>query len=68
MGQQLTRYKSYSIYTQGKDYNIVQGKHILACGLVNESEDALGCAKRMIDANFETFILSEIRKLPPTKR
>lgn len=65
---QLTRYKNHSVFVDGKNYDIVQTNHTLAVGFANQDEDPLVCAKRLIDAEFTTFALLEIRKLQPTKR
>jgi hypothetical protein len=51
-----------------QDYDIVQGKHVLAVGIATEGENALERAKLLVDADFVTHALLEIRKLPPTKR
>lgn len=64
---QLIRYKTYSIVTDNKDYDVLQGKHLAACGIAGESEDAMQCAKRLVDSDFNTFMLTEIRKLPASK-
>lgn len=64
----LVRYKNHNIFIDGRNYDVLQGKHVLAVGFVNETEDALGRAKQIIDADFISTTLLEIRKLPPTKR
>ena len=63
-----TRYKNYSIVVENRDYDVVQGKHVLAIGISTEEENPLERAKLLIDADFNTHALLEIRKLPPTKR
>ena len=63
-----TRYKNCSIIVDKRDYDIVQGKHVLAVGIAEEGENPLERAKLLVDANFITHALLEIRKLPPTKR
>jgi hypothetical protein len=63
-----TRYKNYNIVVDNRDYDVCQGKHVLAVGIASEGEDALSRAKLLIDAEFNTHALLEIRKLPPTKR
>lgn len=63
-----TRYKNHNIVVDGRNYDILQGKHILAAGYVNDTEDPVARAKQTIDADFVSMILLEIRKLPATKR
>ena len=63
-----TRYKNHNIVVENRDYDVVQGKHILAVGIAAEGENPLERAKLLIDAEFNTHALLEIRKLPPTKR
>jgi hypothetical protein len=63
-----TRYKNHNIVVENKDYEIVQGKHVLAVGIATEEENPLERAKLLIDADFITHALLEIRRLPPTKR
>ncbi len=63
-----TRYKNHTIVVENRDYDILQGKHILATGIAAEEDNPLERAKLLIDAEFVTHALLEIRKLPPTKR
>jgi hypothetical protein len=63
-----TRYKNCSIIVENQDYDIVQGKHVLAVGIASASENPLERAKLLVDADFITHALLEVRKLPPTKR
>ena len=63
-----TRYKNCNIVVENRDYEILQGKHILAVGIAAEAENPLERAKLLVDADFITHALLEIRKLPPTKR
>lgn len=63
-----TRYKNCNILVNERDYDILQGKHILAVGTAAEAENPLERAKLLVDADFLTHALLEIRKLPPTKR
>ena len=63
-----TRYKNCNIVVNNRDYDVVQGRHILAVGTTAEGENPLERAKLLVDAEFITHALLEIRKLPPTKR
>lgn len=60
-----TRYKNYSIKIQDRDFEVLQGNHILALGF---SDDPLASARKLIDRDFETDLLQVIRAIPPMRR
>jgi hypothetical protein len=62
---QLIRYKSYNILVDGRYWDVLSGRQIVALGF---DDFPLDRAKAIVDANFETYALAEIRKLPATKR
>lgn len=61
----VVRYKGHNIFVTGNDFDVVLGKQTLAVGI---NDYPLERAKQLIDGQFETDLLAEIRKLPPTKR
>lgn len=65
----LTRYKNYNIFVdESRNYDITQSQHTLAAGFAGIDENPLEQAKNLIDRDFLTNALIEIRKLPATKR
>lgn len=64
----ITRYKRHDIIIDDKNnFFVQQGNHILAAGY-SLNDSPLEQAKNLIDAEFATPLLAEIRKLTPTKR